>query len=93
MDAQFAQLVLRHQCIRVDDQDPSQGRKVYDVVQYPLVKTSSPEYSDAPGNEQLLSLGLKTTRNGRLTLQCLMNRPVELTYCAQDILDVLMRQH
>lgn len=35
-------------------------------------------------------LSLKMTRPERLSLQCLVNRPVEATYCAQDIADVLL---
>jgi hypothetical protein len=38
----------------------------------------------------VLMMTVKMTRLERLSLQCLVNRPVEATYCAQDIADVLL---
>ena len=51
IDVPFAQYIMRHQCVRNDEFDPSQGRRLYDITQYPLIKTNQPEYSDGAGNE------------------------------------------
>ena len=33
---------------------------------------------------------MQVQKQSRMQLQCLVDRPLEITYCAQDVLDVLL---
>ena len=80
----FIRNVNRHHCYRADGA-ASNPSKVYDVIQYPLMKTS--EWSEG---ENLLNLSTKVIKGNSIQFECDVDRTLELTYCVSDILDVLI---
>jgi hypothetical protein len=81
---EFLRNVNRHKCYRVDQQ-ASNPSKVLDVIQYPLIKTS-----DWSEGESLLNLSAKFIKGNSIHLECDIDRSLEMTYCAADILEVLI---
>ena len=84
MSQDFERGIHRHQCYRVDS-GTSNSSKVYEIIQFPLLKTS-----DRSEGETLLSLSMKVVKANSIQLECDIDRSLELTYCASDILEVLV---
>jgi hypothetical protein len=70
----------------VDQQQSSNPQqKVYEIIQYPLVKTT-----DVGEGDNLITLSVRVTRGNAVQLDCDIDRALELTYCVGDVLDVLI---
>jgi hypothetical protein len=74
----FSRLVATHQCVNADTNQP------VGITQYPLIRTDFQSGSD------VLVLSMTIEKQSRMHVSCLVDRPLEVTYCAQDILDVLL---
>lgn len=84
LEKQFSKLIAYHQGVK--ESRSAATIKPVDITQYPLVRTTN-------SNSSLIILGINMDRNERLNMNCLMDSPVEVTYCPQDIIDVLMNNN
>lgn len=66
----FSRLVTTHQCVNADTNQP------VEITQYPLVRTDFQSGSD------VLVLSMTLEKQSNLHISCLVDRPLEFTYCA-----------
>lgn len=64
------------------------SKQYVDITQYPLIK-SGIVHDPSP----LLIFKYTIDNQQRLSVQCLVDRPVEVTYCVKDVIDVLLTNH
>ena len=63
--------------------------RMVEITQYPVIRSNL----TVENATNLLTMKIFIDRAERLNINCLVDCPIEVTYCPNDVIDVLLGQH
>lgn len=86
----FQKMVARHLCQKFNSQNEI-SNDVFEVYQYPLLKTQN-HNSSGSEDKYLLTMNYRVDKQKYLRLGMCVDKPLDCSYCTQDILEILLKQ-